>query len=248
MKIVRFNSFINESHTQDEETFKDIFIDLIHIGFQITEFDKGYFSDLKGGYSEHPDIERKKPGYHIKLWLYSKKDSNSIDFELAKNVMEILEECNSRISDYGEYSLNDISFRNNGFGIEYRILDKESSEVEVNTSVGFDSFVTTIKNKWQGSYNRLTRSFDFSVTKDGIKLTPKEASLQTKPFLSVAKKFISDSVSRKYYMGGGPNWRYTYDIELKDNNIFIAFKDRVDETPIASRRYTMDETGNYTRD
>jgi len=233
MKIARFINFLNESHTQIEDTFKDIFIDLIHIGFEITEFDKGYFSDLNGGYSEHPDTERKKPGYHIKLWKYSKKDAISVDFELAKNVMEILEECNSRISDYGEYTLNDISFGSNGIGIEYRILDKESSEAEVNTSVGFDSFVSTIRHKWINAYNKLTRSFEFSVTKEGIKLTPKESTLQSKSFLTIAKKFIRDSVTRKYYMGGGPNWRYTYDIDLKDNSIFITFKDRVDETPVA---------------
>ena len=248
MKISRFSSFINEStHTKDIETFEDIFIDLIHLGFKISEFDKGYFSSLEGGYSEHPDTERKKPGYRIKLWKYSKKDSISVDFDLAKNVMEILEECNSRISDYGEYILDDIHFRTNGIGIEYRLLDKESSEVEVNTTIGFDSFVSTIKHKWSNSYNKLTRSFEFSVTKEGVKLTPKE-NIEAKPLLTIAKKFIRDSVTRKYYMGGGPNWRYTYDIDLKDNSIFITFNNRVDETPAHARTYTLDEYGNQIRD
>ncbi|HOB26389.1 MAG TPA: hypothetical protein PKG93_04515, partial [Bacilli bacterium] len=68
------------------------------------------------------------------------------------------------------------------------------------------------------------------------------------PFLTIAKKFIRDSVTRKYYMGGGPNWRYTYDIDLKDNSIFITFNNRVDETPVHARSYTLDEYGNQIRD
>jgi len=237
MKIARFVNFLNESHTKDEETFKDIFIDLVHIGFTI-EFEKGFFSDLKGGYSEHATQSFRKPGYVIKLRKSFPEDKISVDFESAKSVMEVLEECSSRISEYGEHTLEEIDFNPTYFRIEYRLLDKESEEEDVNTSDGFDDFISKIDRKWSEAHNKLTRAFKFERTKEGIILSPIDSSItdkQIKSLFTIAKTFIGDSVRRKYYMGGGPNWLFKYDIKLEDRKIHIIFKERIDETPVHAR-------------
>ena len=229
MRISRFSNFLNESHTQDEETFKYVFIDLIDEGFEM-EFEKGFFSDLNSGYSENADQERRKAGYIIKL-TKSLSNNGSVDFESAKTTMSLLEDCNSKLGGYGEFSLKDISFDDTHFRIEYRLIDNESEEEEVNASEGFDDFVGIIKGKWRGAYNKLTRSFDLKITKEGITLSPKEEEeVNTRSLLSTAKTFIHKCVDRKYWRGGGPNWTYKYDVELEGDKIHITFKERIDET------------------
>lgn len=238
MKISRFATF-NESHTQDEETFKYVFIDLIDEGFEM-ELEKGFFADLISGYSENADQERRKAGYVIKLHKSITSSVNgSVDFESAKTTMSLLEECNSKLGGYGEFSLKDIEFDNTHFRIEYRLIDNESKEAEVNTSEGFDDFVSAINSKWREAHNKLTRSFDLKVTKEGITLSPK-AEVITRTLLSTAKTFIHKCVDRRYWRGGGPNWLYKYDVKMEGDKIHITFKERIDETIYRNRQNEED--------
>ncbi len=44
MRLLKFNTFLNENHTQDNDTFNYIFIDLIDDGFNI-EVNHRFFSE-----------------------------------------------------------------------------------------------------------------------------------------------------------------------------------------------------------
>lgn len=242
--ILKFNNFhINESHTKDYDVFESIFIDLIHLDFKL-KVDKVFYSSIDSGYSEHADQSHKLPGYLIQLDKISNKFSitdysefKTIDLGLVKDIVDILEECGDRISDYGVNSLKEFRFSDSFFRIEYRLLDSESKEEEVNTSDGFDSFIGLINKKWLQAHNKLTRSFNFERTKEGLILSPIDNTISTKSFFSIAKSFVNGCIRRNYYIGGGPNWKYKYEITQADNKIIIKFIDRTDETPVGQRRY-----------
>jgi hypothetical protein len=235
MKLLKFNTFLNESesHTKDEDTFKYIFMDLIDNGFDF-EFETVFFTETflrnDGGYSNNADQTHKKPGYVVKLVKRLPEDRISVDFNESKKIMDILEECNSRISEYGEHALTQLDFGSDYHVIEYLLLDKESKEEEVNTTAGFDTFVYKIETKWSRANNKLTRSFKLQRTKEGITLSPTDNSIGTKSLLSTVKQFVYEATRRRTYMGGGPNWAYKYDTKLDDNKIHIIFKERIDET------------------
>lgn len=228
MKISRFDRFLSESHTQTKETFDYIFTDLTDEGF-ILSVDNMFFSDDEDyGRSVNADQNHRKPGYKISL---SKKIiDNKIDLDLAKKTISALEECSGRMSEYGKFTINEIVFYGNEFRVECELIDKESKEAEVNTSDGFDAFISKINRKWSESRNVLTRAFTLERAKDGLALSPKDDSFNSSRLLSTAKTFISNTVRRRAYMGGGPNWIYEYEVNLIDNKIQIIFKERIDET------------------
>jgi hypothetical protein len=237
MKISRFNKFINESttsHTQDYDTFMYIFIELVDEGFKL-EVKNVFMGDKYFSYADHPDQEKKIPSYIIEL-SKNIEEGDTIDYEIVKKTIKDLDECNNRLKDYGDLQITELSFVNGrGYSIEYRLKDKEAKVEEVNETEGFDTFIHKISSKWDRTHNKLTRSFNFERTKDGIILSPIDPSVNTKSLLSTAKRFIDVNVHPRVFLVGGPNWKYNYDVSLEGgsaNNfkINIKYKNRVDKT------------------
>lgn len=232
MKLLKFNQYyIKESHTIDDNEIKDIFIDLTDKGFTLI-VKKGFSSyddeDEYWNFSEVANARIKKPSYDIELRT-SEDSKESIDIEFVKSIVSDLEDCINKLSNYGKCILLALNFDSNY--IKFLLVDNEAKEEEVNTTEGFEDFRRKLRNKFSGSYNKITRGFELILTKEGAILKPKDNSINSKQLLTQAKAFIKKSLDRKVHYGGRPNYSFQYDVNLVDDQIHVIFKKRVNDTP-----------------
>ncbi len=223
----------NESHTKEYHDFNDIFIHLIDFGLEL-DIKKVYFSDRntntdesRRAYttSDNPNQYYRKPGYIATL---NKKITDFVDINLIKNIFEELEESNDRLSEFGETYIERIDISsNNKINIVYHLIDEESNEEVPVEKEGFYEFLDVIKRNLDHRYTKVTRAFKYSQDRNGVVLLPIEDGFESKTLLSDVKTFIRKLFEPKFRYLGGQNWRWKYDIELKDNKIHINFIERV---------------------
>ena len=226
--MIKSFKLFNEAatHKNIEQDFKYIFIDFIDDGCEFKIENK--FFDKEGFPNSYINSEHYRIGYDISIGKYADdEDGTSIDINYVKKIIESIEECRDRLTEYGEVSIEGISF-NHYMKVEFYVIEKDSVG-EVSDKDGFYDFVGNIKRKFEQSYNDIKRAFNIeSDNKENIIFKPKNPEFNSKSLLAVVKNFVNNTTFKRnkiqVYRPGG--YSYEYDIKLVNNEIHVQYKGR----------------------